>query len=78
MGYLQIAVDQVSVMHVLDGHNRLIEELKSLNLVKALVLMDIIKQIPVFGIIEDQIDLSSMFEAFMKPDDVAVLQLAVD
>ena len=41
--YLQVAVDQVPVVHVLDGQEGLVEELKGLDLAESFVLVQVVE-----------------------------------
>ena len=64
---------QVSVVHVLDSHQGLIEELEGLDLIKPLELVEVVEEIAVFGIVQHQVDELTVLEHFVELDDVLVL-----
>jgi len=76
--YLQVAVDQVPVVHVLDGQEGLIEELKGLDLAESFVLVQIVEEVAMFGVLEHDVDLLLLLEDLVEFDDVWMLQPAVD
>ena len=71
-------MDEVAVVHVLDGQRGLVEELEGLDLAEALVLVEVVEEVPVLGILQDDVDLLLLLEDLVELDDVRVAQPAVD
>ena len=49
--YLEVAVNQVPVMHVFDCQEGLIEEFKGFDLTESFVFVEIVEKVPVFGVL---------------------------
>ena len=71
-------MDQLFVLHVLDGQDGLVEELEGIDLAESLVLVEVVEQVSMLGIFQNDVDLFLLLEDLVELDNIGVGQPTVD
>ena len=71
-------MDEISVMHVLDCLECLIKEFKSLSFIETFRFIDVVKEVSVFGIFENKINLIAFFKNIVELNNIRMLKSLMD
>ncbi len=65
-------MNEVPVVHVLDGLCRLVEKLEGLDLAESLVLVQVVEEVPELSVLEDDVHHLLLLEDLVELNDVRV------
>ena len=71
-------MDELLVMHVLDGHEGLVEKLEGFDLAESPMLVQIVEQVALLSILYDDVYFLLILEQIVELDDVFVTQVTMD